>query len=89
MDVAIGLLAPFAVHPNPDVVLDVTYRHALMRYRTGDIPGALLVIEQGLQVSGGDGLLCSRLCHLQGQLLERLGQPEQAIQAYRHAIEVR
>ncbi|MFT5685256.1 MAG: hypothetical protein ACI8RZ_006205, partial [Myxococcota bacterium] len=89
MDVAIGLLAPFAVHPDPDVVLDVTWQHANMRYRTGEIPSALQVIEGGLRVSGGDGLLRSRLYALQGTLLERRGQPEEAIQAYRKAIEVR
>ena len=89
MDVAVGLLAPFAAHPDPDVVLDVTWNHAQMRYRMGEILGALEVIEKGLRVSGGSALLRSRLYALQGQLQERRGQPEEAIRSYRQAVEVR
>ena len=89
MDSALGMLAPFAAHPDPDVVLDVTWNHAQMRYRMGEVLGALEVVEKGLRVSGGNSLLRSRLYALQGQLLERRGQPEQAILSYRQAIEVR
>jgi tetratricopeptide (TPR) repeat protein len=89
MDVAVELLSQFAYHSDPDVVLDMTWKHAQMRYRMGEILGALEVIARGLLSAGGDPLLRSRLYALQGQLLERRGQPEEAIRAYRMAVEVR
>ena len=85
----VAALGPLLDHADPDVVMDAAQRIARQQLSAGQTDLALATIAKGLSKGGGSRNLRARLLALQGEVLERRGDPEGAMQSYERASDVR